>query len=189
MSLGQRLHVLLTSHLSDTDKILEYMYEKCVVAGPLQCALYEKTPAAIKARVDKIFNSLLTQPISTVIGTGPQDYGLVDYTMARKTMFDLLYDPFSLGGSATFALLAGLEKGDGSLWYKTPIDSNSFLQCSCDETMPQSQGGFGALGGLAIGCGDSDPINDTVSDLQVWYEANAKESAFAGVWPWRVLCA
>jgi hypothetical protein len=165
------------------------MYEKCVIAGPIQCALYEKTPAAIKARVDKIFNSLLTHPISTVIGTGPQDYSLVDYTMVRKTVFSLLYEPFTLGGPATFELLAGIERGNGSLWYRDAQVTGIFLQCSCDETVPQSQGGFGDLGLLAIECGDRDPTNDTVSDLQAWYESNAKVSAFAGVWPWRVLCA
>jgi hypothetical protein len=68
------------------------------MAGPLQCAVYEKTPQAIKARVDAIWRKLKVQPIPTVIGTGPQDYGLVDYGLARNTIFDLLYSPFALGG-------------------------------------------------------------------------------------------
>jgi hypothetical protein len=165
------------------------MYEKCVLAGPLQCALYEKTPAAVKARLDKIFKDLLTHPISTVIGTGPQDYGLVTYGMVRQSVFDLFYNPFSLGGQMTFALLAGLEQRNGSLWFESQLDPRYFLQCSCDETVRQDQGGFELLGTLAIGCSDSDPIHDTVSDLQAWYESNANESAFAGVWPYRVLCA
>jgi hypothetical protein len=165
------------------------MYEKCVIAGPLQCALYEKTPATIKARVDKIFNSLLTHPISTVIGTGSQDYGLVDYGVVQNLIFRLLYAPFNLGGPAMFALLAGLEKGNGSLLYREAQTNGFSSQCSCDETVSQSTGGFNLLAGLVIGCGDADPINDTVSDLQAWYEANAKDSVFAGVWPWRVLCA
>jgi hypothetical protein len=126
------------------------MYEKCVIAGPLQCALYEKTPATIKARVDKIFNSLLTHPISTVIGTGSQDYGLVDYGVVQNLIFRLLYAPFNLGGPAMFALLAGLEKGNGSLLYREAQTNGFSSQCSCDETVSQSTGGFNLLAGLVI---------------------------------------
>jgi hypothetical protein len=160
-----------------------------VKAGPLECALYEKTPDAVKARVDKIFASLLVQPIPTVIGTGPSDYGLVDYGMVRRTVDDFLYSPFAFGGQNTSLLLASLEKGDGTLFYQTRIDGRNFLQCSCDETVAQDSGGFGMLGTAAIGCSDSDPVNDTVAELQAWYEANKKDSSFADVWPYRIICA
>jgi hypothetical protein len=175
---------------SDTDKVLEYFYEKCVLAGPLQCALYEKTPAAVKARVDKIFQDLLTHPIPTVVGTGAQDYGLVDYTMVLNLMFEILSIPFVIGGQTMAALFVALEQRNGSLWYETNIgDPRYFLQCSCDETIVQSSGGFGSLGGIAIGCSDADPFNGTLADLQAGYEANANESMFAGVWPNQVYCA
>jgi hypothetical protein len=168
---------------------VEYFYEQCVRAGPLECALYEKTPSAVKARVEKIFATLLHQPIPTVIGTGPSDYGLIDYGMVRRTVFDFLYNPFTIGGQNTSLLLASLEKGDGALFYETQIDSRNFLQCSCDESISQATGGFGELDAAAIAFSDADPINDTLAELQAWFEANKRESSWADLWPYRIIGA
>jgi hypothetical protein len=174
---------------SDTDKVMDYFYEKCVLAGPLQCAIYEKTPYAVKARVENIWHDLKRRPIPTVIGPGPQDYGLVDYGMARNTIFELLYQPFAIGGQNMSLLFASLEKGDDSPFFTSRIYSPDFLQCSCDEGVPQDNGGFGRLSWLAIQCSDAAPINDTVAELEAWYEEYRKVSTFADVWPLQVACA
>jgi hypothetical protein len=165
---------------------LDYFYEKCAEAGPQECALYEKTPGAIKARVEKIFDSLRQKPLPVVIGNGPQDYGVVDYGMVHSTVFGFLYSPFSFGGENASIVLASLEKGDGSLLYAAQLDDSQSLQCSCDGSSPTA---VDQEAGIAILCSDGDPVNDTLSDLQKWFENNRKESAFADVWRQRVFCA
>jgi hypothetical protein len=69
---------------------LDYFYEKCAEAGPQDCSLYEKTPGAIKARVEKIFVGLKSKPLPVVIGNGPQDYGIVDYGMVQNAIANFL---------------------------------------------------------------------------------------------------
>jgi hypothetical protein len=184
-----RFAVLTLSGIRDTDKVIGFFYQSCAEAGPDECAIYEKTADAVKARVEKLFDALKHQPIPVVTGTGPQDYGIIDYGMVRRTVFDFLYQPFTIGGKNTSILLAQLEKGDGSLFWSSKIDSRNFLQCSCDENVHQDQTGFGALGSFAIGCGDGYPVNDTLPALQKWFENNRKLSSFADVWPFRVNCA
>jgi hypothetical protein len=168
---------------------MEYFYEQCVIAGPLECALYQKTPSAVKDRVDKIFNTLLHQPIPTVIGTGPLDYGLVDYRIVLREVFNFLYEPFTLGGRNTSLFLASLEKGDGSLVFRTQVNLQPWLQCSCDEDSTANVYELGNIGSAAITFSDAGAINDTVSELQAWYEANRRESRFADIWPLRVVGA
>jgi hypothetical protein len=172
---------------SDTDKVLDYFYEKCADAGPQECALYEKTPGTIKARVDRLFDSLKLKPLPVVIGNGPQGYGVVDYGMVRNTVFNILYSPFSVGGKNTSIMLASLEQGDGSLVYAAQPSNSLSLQCSCDGI--PSEENVNELAGISIFCSDGDPVNDTLSDLQKWFEANQKESTFAELWPQRITCA
>jgi hypothetical protein len=174
---------------SDTDKGLEYFFEQCVQAGQLKCALYERTPKAVAARVQKIFDSLKTHPIPVVIGDGPSDYDVVDYVKVRRTIFSFLYSPFAIGGPALAGILAALEKGDGVPYYAAHIDGRNYLQCQSDESIRQDGAGFAQLATMAIGCSDGDQVNDTLPQLQSWFEANKKQSSFAELWPYRVFCA
>jgi hypothetical protein len=171
----------------DTDKVLDYFYAKCAEAGPQECSLYEKTPDAIKARVEKIFDDLKSKPLPVVIGDGPQDYGIVDYGMVQNAVANFLYFPFSIGGPNASAIFTSLEQGDGSLVYASLLDPSQVSQCSCDGS--SSQEDIDQLSGVAILCSDGDPVNDTLSELQQWFENNLKISTFADVWTQRVICA
>jgi hypothetical protein len=188
-----RLPVLLVSSShpahSDTDKGLEYFFEQCVQAGQLKCALYERTPKAVAARVQRIFDSLKTHPIPVVIGDGPGDYDVVDYVKVRRTVFDFLYSPFAIGGQALAGILAALEKGDGVPYYAAHIDGRNYLQCQSDESIRQDGAGFTQLASMAIGCSDADQVNDTLPQLQKWFEGNKKQSSFAELLPYRIYCA
>jgi hypothetical protein len=70
-----RLAVLTLSAIRDTDEDIGFFYKSCAEAGPDECAIYEKTADAVKARVEKLFDTLKHQPIPVATGTGPP-YGL-----------------------------------------------------------------------------------------------------------------
>jgi hypothetical protein len=122
-----------------------------------------------------------------VIGNGPQDYGVVDYGMVRNTVFAFLWQPFILGGKNISIMLASLEKGDGSLLYAAQLAPNQSSQCSCDESSYQQE--IDQQATTLIFCSDGDPVNDTLSDAQKWFEDTRKISSFADVWPARIICA
>jgi hypothetical protein len=144
--------------------------------------LYERTPKAVAARVQKIFDSLKTHPIPVVTGDGPADYGVVDYVKVRRTVLNFLYSPFAIGGQALAGILAALEKGDGVPYYAAHIDRRNYLQCQSDESIRQDNAGFGQFATIAIGCSDGDQVNDTLPQLQKWFEGNKKQSSFAELW-------
>jgi hypothetical protein len=169
------------------DKVLDFFCQKCAEAGPEECALYEKTSDGVKARVEKIFETLRSQPLPVAIGSGPQDYGIVDYGLARLTVFNFLVLPFSIGGKNMSIILNSLERGDGSLLYAAQADGSQSLQCSCDGGL--SPDTIDQRVAVAIECTDGGPVNDTLSDLQEWFENNKKQSSFADVWARRVACA
>jgi hypothetical protein len=173
------------------DKGLEMFADFCAKAGPEKCAVYASSGKAVLARVQKIFDSIKSAPIPVVIGNGSADYGIVDYGMVRRTVQDFLYQPFALPAQNISLILAGLEKGDGSLFWEAQIDPRDFLQCKSELSGPSDSDGFISLGlgGLAISCSDGEPVHDSLQQLNKWYEDNAKESSFADVWPFRVWCA
>jgi hypothetical protein len=172
----------------DTDKGLEYFYEHCVQAGPLKCALYERTPKAVAARVEKIFESFKRYPIPAVSGDGgPGDYGVIDYAQVRRFVFGFLYVPFDAGGQNFASILAALEKGDGSSFWAT--QSQNSVQCDSNEKVSKDSDGFFRLVSLAIGCGDGKHVEYTVPQLEKWYETNKKQSSFADQWLRAIMCA
>jgi hypothetical protein len=168
---------------------MEMFADSCVQAGPEKCALHESSGEAVLARIQKIYDSLKEAPVPVVTGNGSGDYGIVDYGMLRNAVHGFLYSPFSIPAQSMAAIFAGLEKGDGSLIWANQIDPRNFLQCTNDTSVRQDSGGFGFLGTAAIGCGDADPVNDTLPMLNEWFEENKKQSSFADVWPYRVICA
>jgi hypothetical protein len=160
------------------DKGLEIFADSCVKAGPEKCGLHASSGTAVLSRIQRIFDSLKARPIPVVTGHGSADYGLVDYGMVRRTFVEFLYQPFAISAQNISMMLAGLEKGDGSLFWQNQIDSRNFLQCTDDPKLPQD-----------IACSDADPVSDSIPMLETWYKNNAKLSRFADVWPYRIMCA
>lgn len=140
-------------------------------------------------RIHKIFESLKVAPVSVAVGNGTTDYGFVDYAMVKRTVQTFLVLPHSIPSQNLARMLAGLENGDASFFWKSRFDARNFVQCSSDSSLPPDPTGAGMYGLGALGCGDAEPVKDAVPELQEWYEANAKESPFADVWNFRVVCA
>lgn len=165
-------------------------YEACFQAGPQGCAIYDKSPQAIKARVDRILERLKVQPLTASVGSssGVLDYGIVDFSVLKNALFVYLYHPYG-GASAVAAALAALEHGDANLLWQLPVleEQKNLFKCpvandtSVEQLVIEPQ--------FAIACSDGTPVNDTYDQLEAGYEDNARKSSFAGGLPVRVECA
>jgi hypothetical protein len=168
---------------------LEFFADSCVKAGPDACNLHASSSSAVLSRIQAIFDHLKLEPIPAVTGNGSSDYGLIDYGMVRNTVLDFLYQPFAIPGQDMFRILASLEKGDGTLFWQSHVDSRFFLQCTNDTSVHQDTDGYGFLGATAVSCSDAAPVNDTLAMLNDWFAGNANQSSFADVFPYRIFCA
>lgn len=180
----------------DTDASLQDFANACVEAGPDVCALYKSDSSAVKARIDAVFANLKNRPLavegSGAPGSTPVDYGLVDYSVVRRLVFNFLYRPYSpgpLNATALAGALAAAEGGDGGpFWELQKARENAFL-CECTSAPKPPRVADGAEVGLAVACGDGDVVGDSLEELQVHFDAVGKTSSFADMWTHRVRCS
>jgi hypothetical protein len=145
--------------------------------------------------VNRILDNLKqrTLPVSAEVNGTYQNYGLVDYKMARSVVFVMLYSPYGSNGvhlapSVTYAL-AQAEKGNG-----LPLGELAGLvptpfRCECPSDNPPTQPLiFTPDTTYAIACGDGAVLNDTVEDLEKYFEKMSKDSEFADMWSIRSQC-
>lgn len=164
-------------------------YESCHQAGPDVCPLYESTPEAIQARVDRLLDRLNTMPVAVTVSSnpGPLDHGIVDYFLVKTVLLIYLYNPYSGIGPRLATTLAALDSGNAVPFWTLLNDSNLVQECASgnDTTRAQSN----AEGIDPIMCTDGVPVNDTLSQYQAWYDHNARTSSFASVWEMRIRCS
>lgn len=177
---------LWSNNLLDTDLVLKDVLESCVRAGPKKCPFYESKVSGIQKRINRLFDRLRIEPISVQVREdGWQD--IVDYATLKQVLFMILYHPHDMGALLTQAL-AKLEQGDGSLIYgiSPRREWNNLLTCNCGVDRP-----FDAFydKSTAISCGDAHYSPEGLDDLRDAYEAMARTSPFAEVWPERMFCA
>jgi hypothetical protein len=178
----------MPSPSSDADKAMYVFYQACFKAGPQACGIYDKSPDAIKARVDRILERLKTQPLTALIGTspGPLDYGVVDFGLVKNALFTYLYRPYD-NAPTIASVLASLEKGNANTAWQLLQSDQVISECSAGNDAGRAQ--LVAEPQNAIQCSDGAPVNDTLDQLQAWFEGNLKKSSFAGSLPIRVQCA
>jgi hypothetical protein len=187
------LHRLLRHDLShvffsDADKAMYVFYQACFKAGPQACAIHDKSPDAIKARVDRTLERLKVQPLAASIGAslGPLDYGVVDYGLVKNALFTYLYRPYD-NAPTIASILAALEQGNANPLWQLLEAEQAVTECSAGNDAGRAQ--LVAEPQNAIQCSDGAPVNDTLEQLQEWFEANERKSSFAGSLPIRVQCA
>ncbi|EJD50932.1 alpha/beta-hydrolase, partial [Auricularia subglabra TFB-10046 SS5] len=91
-----------TNMLKDVVHIVDQFYQNCIDAGPTKCAVWEKTPAAVATRIDKVLDSLKAAPIAVPQSrSGPL---VLTETAFLSIAFTDLYSP--LTGFADIAELA-----------------------------------------------------------------------------------
>ncbi|KAJ6614794.1 TAP-like protein-domain-containing protein [Mycena sp. CBHHK59/15] len=161
----------LTIEATDTDKALQTFFDGCAVAGPDLCAFYKPTAAEIADRLTALTVSIRRQPVPVLT---PAGYGLVDYSLLRSSIFNALYNPFSLFPMLAQGL-ADLENGNGATLYST--QGLSPFQCDCANNTASPPSDNSAT--IAIECGDAVEVTDTIEQITEFYQNAAKTSQFA----------
>ena len=176
--------------IANIDKTLNVVYQACVDAGPIVCPLYESSTDKISARVDKLVNSLKTQPISFFNAT-TNNYGILDYSAAKGAMLTSLYKPYDpqVGGAALLSALASAERGDGLPLYAVLGGITANSQYVCPATPPVAfASGIENL--IAIRCGDTPRPPFGIDDLKALYAEMAQDSQFfSEVWTFELGCS
>lgn len=164
-----------SNNLLDTDKVLKLIYQAC--AASTACALCESTAEAVGNRVGSILDKLKYQPIPVIEDSG---YGVVDWDLAWKSLFHVLYNPYALFPIWASAL-ADVEKDDGRALYhlgKSPYES---FECDCKS--PEARSPLWSEAHPAIACGDGDDVsNESMPELIKSFEDMSKISSFANIW-------
>lgn len=187
-----------SNNLVDADKILEEFFAGCVAAGPDRCALYDSTTKKVEARLNVLLESLKRRPLAVSLDVDHRsstDYGLVDYELVRRLLFDFIYNPYAdasiMPGAHAAPLLASAlheaEKGNGwPLWdaYKSK-DISFHCQCPGSTSVPAQKG---LEHTLAILCGDGDEVKDSIEELEDFQARMAETSTFAELWTLRARC-
>ncbi|KAJ7677048.1 Alpha/Beta hydrolase protein [Mycena polygramma] len=167
---------------TDSDKALQTFFDACADAGPDLCAFYEPSATAIADRLEALTNAIRAQPVPVIT---PTSYGLVDYSLLRATIFEVLFRPYGGLASALAEGLSQLEKGNGTVLYS--IFSPPAFECNCNGAV-FPPGDDAAVG---LECGDSVLVTDTIEQATEIYENALKPTQFAEflVGSFRMSCA
>lgn len=182
-------------NLYDTDAGLQILYEKCVESGPFLCRMHENSPEKLHLRVMTLLEKLRLKPIAFYtkgIDDHRDTYGVVDYSIAKRTIFTSLYQPYHFWPNL-FEALAELEKGNADpLWQMSgtdPMHDMVMGSCVCPAYPSDITGFSGWIATFAIACGDGPSPTDDFESLKKLYEDTAQISIFAEVWDMRLACS
>ncbi|KAJ3503374.1 hypothetical protein NLJ89_g8466 [Agrocybe chaxingu] len=144
--------------VADADKTLQAFFDACAGAGPQACAFHSPTAAAIKRRLDKLYERVLRQP-APAYSASLQKYGIVDLFTLRNIVLSTLYAP-----SVYFAPLArglkALEDGDASVLYQLPMVSSDEVYAS-------------------IFCSDANAVTDSAAQIADYAKTISSLSTFS----------
>lgn len=168
--------------MASTDDALTSIYDSCVVAGPQLCAIYENSTDLVRARVNRLLDSIHLDPIALIDDTDPTNitWEVLDYSTAVGLIFTVLYTPYE--DAQPFAeAIAQLEQGNTSSILQL-ISSPLPDICAANASSPFSDDNiFNAK--TAVWFGDSlTDGNRTFAEAQANYQAMLNVSEFATVW-------
>jgi len=156
----------------DTDKVLQYIYDNCVEAGPIDCPLHANSSALVQSRVENIFASIKASPLPVIDGT---EYDIIDYSRLKFGFFASFYSPFSSLRNYAY-VLASLEERDGrpALAFLKRLKQSA--KCNRPLLVP-----FRKEGQLAVLCGEAEGVDNSISGVTHHLEELGKISIFADV--------
>lgn len=170
-----------TNFLISTDDALTSVYDACVVAGPELCAIYENSTDLIRARINRLLDSVHLDPIPAINDTDPThiSWAVLDYSTAVGLILTVLYSPYEDAQAFAEAVVA-LESGDTSVIFEL-VDSPLTNICPANASAPFDDGDFDAK--TAIWFGDSlTDGNRTFAQAQANYQAAVNLSSFNTLW-------
>ncbi|KAF7305892.1 hypothetical protein HMN09_00743400 [Mycena chlorophos] len=173
-----------TNTLVDTDKVLDAFFTSCFEVGPSLCAFHNNASSAsdIAAAYDNLLSSIQQTPVPALVSLeqGNAGYGVVDYALVKNFVFHSLYAPYNFFPGLAQGL-ADLAAGNSTTIYANSGEG----EFTCGGA-PLDRSYESAT---SIACSDMTP-NDTLADLQSFYEGEVALSQFADLWvSWRVACA
>ncbi|GJE96013.1 alpha/beta hydrolase [Phanerochaete sordida] len=167
--------------LTDTDAALEDIYTACVAAGPSACPIFETTPALVRARVNRLIESVHVAPVPIFNDSVTPPFAVADYTLVVSQLLGAVGTPY--GGALQVAeAVVALENGDGAPMF---AGSTQELLASLD-TCSATDGPF-AVGSIDVEapiiCGDS-MVNTvkTLEEARQEFEGMLKMSDLATAW-------
>lgn len=189
---------LWSNNLLDTDKALRMILDACVAAGPSLCGLHESTTDKVHARLTAIYDTLKKSPLPVHNNITSREYGLVDYKLARRALYMLLYAPYgdtvrnaNYPAMDLLRALANVEKGDGLALGRLVgiVPADAPFSCSCPGK-PRLPIVVTPDAGTALMCTDSDSARskDTVEELEEYFRRMHEDSEFADQWLHRAFC-
>ncbi|KAF8217164.1 TAP-like protein-domain-containing protein [Mycena galopus ATCC 62051] len=165
---------LWDNNLLDTEKVWMAFVDGCVAAGPNGCAFFAPTAAEILDNVEKISESLRARPIPVRTSTS---FGVVDYSMLRRTIFQALYSPYALFPTLAQAL-ADVSQGNGTALFK--ISEIPAFECACGAAQYRFESVREGL--AAVLCNDGKRISSEYDKILANYRSLSKASNWADVW-------
>lgn len=180
-----------STSLLDADATLFGIYQACVEAGPLVCPIHESSVEKIRDRVQKLINSLRSNP-ATFYNADTGSYGEVDYSLVKKVIFSSLYMPYESSPRLVSAI-ADLERGSAEPIFRLSeakaMGELITESCTCPSVSRVKSGRRGMENILAISCGDGNPVNDEVDTLKEYYNNLSQTSMFYDIWYPRLECS
>jgi hypothetical protein len=170
--------------LERADAGLDLVFEQCAASGE-ECALYESTADAVRARYLRLVEAIAENPIIVHVDGFN---AIVSRKHVRGGLFIALYSPYVLM-KIMFEAFRALELGDGlALFILTEAPRLPPLQCDCSDTPPPPLRG-GQESGSSVLCSDGLLVADDPAELYSHYEKLAKQSYFGDIWSEiRMLC-
>lgn len=186
--------------IRDADTVMDAFYALCHDAGPSKCAFWGSSPQDIKKRHAAILDRLRVNPVIHMPALEEQVEAalpeVITYSKLRQLTATSLYRPnYYFPHLAT--ILAGLEKGDGTPYFKFVTQFGLPFPSVClaedvPPTVPLTSENEGTDDAFpTILCADGKPLGDDPQKLESWLgEMEAlSETAGAIVAADRIACA
>ncbi|KAI1785888.1 alpha/beta-hydrolase [Ganoderma leucocontextum] len=141
---------LWNSNLVDNEAVIDSLFTFCHQAGPLNCALYETTPAAISERYYDALEAVKQSPVPIPLAEPPL---VLTYKDLINQILSKAYSPIA-GYQIVVTTIRAIETGNQTLLAALAPYVVSPVACDCAPPAPPNNEGSDAL--FAIACGDAD---------------------------------